>query len=234
MNDLTEQVIKNSKMLETLMSQRKHAIVRVCGEEHSCTGAGKATTWLSLDNDMAYVSEMKFKLVLGNPNSNGGGSTPIEPSGSGQRPQRWGNNLWPNLNAFLNEYPLGTWVDCDGYYGAQCWDYANAFWTGQVNRRLETGGGNARGTWTQRAVNAGNDFELVYNWSDLKPGDWAVWGNGQFGHIAMAKTRPSGSSCEFYGQNQGGAKVKNGGAAVNVTNLNSSGFLGAFRYKKWA
>ena len=226
------------------MSQRKHSVVRVCGEEHFCTGAGKATTWLTLDNDMAYVSEMKFKLVLGNPNSNAGGVLPDTPTGTGNRPVVHGNNTWPTMQAFLEAYPVGAWIDVGNGLGAQCYNYAWAFWWGQVNRNLTTceGGspdycsGYARDLWkvlNARRINAGTEFDLIYNWSEIKPGDWVIWGNGQFGHVAMAADYPSGSSCDFYGQNQGGAAVSNGGAAINVANLNSNGFLGAFRYKKW-
>lgn len=230
MNDLTHQVAQNTKLLQSLLSQRKHTIVRTCGEEHSANGSGSATVWLTLDNDMAYISEMKFKLVFGSPNSS---TTPSAPSGSGQRPQQWGENTWPNMQSFLNAYPIGSYVDTDGYYGAQCWDYANAFWTGQVNRRLETGNGQARGTWTLRAQNAGTEFSLVYDWNSIKAGDWIVWGGGTYGHIAMAASAPVGSTVACYGENQGGAPVAVGGAAVNLTTLTQANFLGAFRYKNW-
>jgi hypothetical protein len=118
--------------------------------------------------------------------------------------------------------------DIDGYYDAQCWDGAALLWQ-QLGRSLSTGGtGAAKGCWTvARTSNAGSDFDLITNFSDLKRGDVIVFGSGTYGHIAFVDQV---SPLRILGQNQTGT---GNGAPFNVINASSSGFLGAFRYKKW-
>lgn len=242
MNDLTREVVKNSREWSSQMAQRKHAIVRVCGEEHSGSGTGEAQLWLTLDNDMAYISEMKFKLVFDT------GVWEGDPTGSGSRPVVHGINTWPTIGDFLDAYPLGSYITANNGLGAQCYNYAWAFWWGQVNRNLSTcDGGNpnycsgyACDLWRvakARAINAGSEFELITDWTKLKRGDWVVWCNNAIGHIAMAKDSPTGNKIEAYGQNQPHGEplvpVAEGGYAINVAEWENTGFVGAFRYKKW-
>lgn len=233
MSDLTSQVVKNTRQLSAQMSQRKHCIVRVCGEEHIGEGSGQAQIWLTLDNDMAYIAEMKFKLVFGNP---GAGNT--TPTGSDFVR---GTNTYPTFQSWVSKYPVGSAIDTDGAWGAQCWDYANAFWLAQVNRRLETGPNHtAAECWTySRTVNAGSDFDLITDWNQIKKGDWIVWTGGAYGHIGMAYSDgPNGSGLiDVYAQNQGGLAWPTGGAAISSMQYarvqGSLTFAGAFRYKKW-
>lgn len=124
----------------------------------------------------------------------------------------------------------GKAFDIDGYYGAQCWDGAALLWQ-QLGRSLSTGGtGAAKGTWSvqsARTANAGNDFDLVTNFGDLKRGDVIVYGYGQYGHIAFVdQVNP----LRILGQNQMG---NGSGAPFNIINASSSGFIGAFRFKRW-
>jgi len=119
-----------------------------------------------------------------------------------------------------------------------CWDYADAFWRAQVNRRLETGNGMAWGTWgLQRVHNAGTEFELIYKWSDVKKGDWVVWGNNDTGHIAMALEDSSPSAITLLFRQQDGFTPERGVFDSRLPFEGLAGdnsFQGAFRYKNWA
>lgn len=131
---------------------------------------------------------------------------------------------------------LGRGYDIDGAYGYQCWDGAALVWQ-QLGRNLLTGNGAASGCWTlKRDVNAGSDFDLIWNLKDVKRGDVVVFGAGQYGHIGFADANYDGSGVvRLLGQNQGGSpKGAAGGAGFNVVNVNAASFLGAFRLKKWA
>lgn len=124
----------------------------------------------------------------------------------------------------------GRAFDIDGAYGAQCWDGAALLWQ-QLGRSLSTGGtGAAKGTWSvaaARAANAGNDFDLITNFAALKRGDVIVFGYGQYGHIAFVdQVNP----LRILGQNQTGT---GNGAPFNIIGATSSGFIGAFRFKRW-
>lgn len=223
MSDLVHQVVQNTRDQQADFSQRRAAVARICGEEHSAAGTGSATVFLTLDNDMAYISEMKFKLVLGT----GGAST--APNGASVH---HGTHSWNSIEEFIAEYGVGIAVDTDGAYGAQCWDYANAFWLGQVNRVLQTGANHAASeTWTaSRTVNAGSEFTLITNPNNIKRGDWVVWGGGSYGHIALALAAPSNGKIRIIGQNQGGLPWPTGGAAANEIEMSTANILGAFRY----
>lgn len=131
---------------------------------------------------------------------------------------------------------LGKGYDLDNAYGYQCWDGAALVWQ-QLGRNLITGNGAASGCWNlKRDVNAGNDFDLIWNLNDVKRGDIVVFGAGQYGHIGFADANYNGSGViSVLGQNQGGSpKGAAGGAGFNVVNVNGASFLGAFRLKKWA
>lgn len=129
----------------------------------------------------------------------------------------------------------GRAFDCDNCYGAQCWDGADLIWM-QIGRSLSTGGtGAARGCWTNaKEVNAGNDFNLIYDKGSIKRGDVVVFNCGTYGHIGFADADYDGGAyIRLLGQNQGGTPYASGGAAFNVINMSMATFLGAFRFKKW-
>ena len=112
-----------------------------------------------------------------------------------------------------------------------CYDGAGLLWQ-QLGRWLSTGGGGgAKHCWTlARDTNAGSDFNLVTNLTDVKRGDVVVFGNGTYGHIGFADADYTGGAyISTLGQNQGGAN-----GAFNVINCGTASFLGAFRLKAWA
>lgn len=228
---LINQVVDNTRNLSSMQNQRRSTIVRKYGEEHDADFVGDtATFYLPVDTDMEYISELKIKLVLGtigSGGSNAGGSYAGAPHGV---------NLYSSFEAWITAYPVGTAVNVDGAYGAQCWDYAAAFWYGQVNRLLQTGPNHsARECWTvNRTTNAGSEFDLITDKTKIKAGDWIVFGGGNYGHIGMAAEDYKGiNSIHLYGQNQGGQPMPQGGASINITVMSLENFLGAFRYKRW-
>ena len=133
--------------------------------------------------------------------------------------------------AFANDV-LGRCLDIDGYYGAQCWDEMAAFWLNYVGRTLSTcGTGAAKGTiadgcWQK---NAGDEFTMVWDKTQVQPGDIAVYSTGTWGHIGMAMGYYNNGYFTLLGQNQGGASCPGGGAAGNIINLSTRDFIGAFR-----
>lgn len=133
--------------------------------------------------------------------------------------------------AFANQ-TLGVCLDVDGYYGAQCWDSMSAFFYNYAGRVLQTcGTGAAKGTiadgcWQQ---NAGNEFTMIWDPTQIQAGDIAVYSTGQWGHIGMAMGDYNNGYFTLLGQNQGGAACPGGGAAGNIINLSTRDFIGAFR-----
>ena len=122
--------------------------------------------------------------------------------------------------------------DTDGAYGGQCWDYGDLFWQNYAGRRLSTcGSGAAKGTIVDGCwqTNAGNDFTMIWDPTQLQPGDWVVFNNGTWGHIGMALGTYNNGYISLAGQNQGGADCDGGGGAVNVINISLKNFAGAFR-----
>lgn len=137
---------------------------------------------------------------------------------------------WISAKQFI-EQTKGKSYDMDGYYGPQCWDYGDFFWTHQVGRMLSTGGsGSARGCWTipsARRANAGKEFELITDKNKIKYGDWIVLNTGEFGHIGIVTAMNfSRGTVDIQSQNQGLIRNK-----VTTVRFNLSSFLGAFRYK---
>lgn len=232
-NELTEQVISNTRNIKSMQNQRRSTIVRTYGEEHTANFVnGTATFYLPVDTDMQYMSELKFKLLAGDV---GSGGTIDNPTGGYVTP---GTATYSTMEAWLTAYPVGTFINVDGYWGAQCWDYADAFWLSQVNRTLQTGSHrSASDTWRQsRVVNAGTEFGTFSTKSLIKRGDWIVLSGSAdaVGHIALAAEDYNGTNyLECYGQNQGGTPVPQGGAAINKANLYIGDFVGAFRYAGW-
>ena len=127
---------------------------------------------------------------------------------------------------------IGKCIDLDHKYGSQCMDGFAAFHHQYTDRWLSTAGTHAaKGLWTDREKNAGDDYELIYNVNDVKPGDWVVWSTGQYGHVAMAMSGVHDGYITVLGENQGGPSCSGGGGAFNVINLSVKGFSGAFRPK---
>ena len=140
---------------------------------------------------------------------------------------------------------IGEAFDVDGSYGCQCWDYASLFWwnVGFPSSPLypKTGPqGYASEVWTVSrfqnvAYNGTTYFRLINNLMEVKEGDVIVF-SGIPGHIAFADEdyTPGAFFIRCVGQNQGGGTPQpGGGTTVSVNNLQTSGFLGAFRYIPW-
>ncbi len=147
---------------------------------------------------------------------------------------------YPKLNvsspqAFAND-TLGKCIDVDGHYGAQCWDSMSAFFYNYAGRILSTcGTGAAKGTiadgcWQK---NAGDDFVMIWDKTQIQAGDIAVYSTGQWGHIGMAMGSYNNGYFTLLGQNQGGPACPGGGAAGNIINLSTRDFIGAFRPKAY-
>ena len=101
---------------------------------------------------------------------------------------------WTTANEFLTQ-TLNKCYDMDKYpknQPYQCWDYGDYFWVNQCGRALITkagGNGCARDCWTiSRQVNAGKDFDLIYDRYALRVGDWVIFNGGNNGHIGIVKS----------------------------------------------
>lgn len=145
---------------------------------------------------------------------------------------------------------LGNGYDIDGYYGYQCWDYGALLW-GNIGRYghagtqyaypyLQTGAqGYAYEIWTEsKIVNAGNQFDLIYNLSEVKKGDLVILDKGRFtgdvsGHDAFADEDYNGTTTMWLvGQNQENPSATLG-HVVTRDRMSVAKFLGAFRFKQW-
>lgn len=226
--DLNAQVAQNTRDNIINNNKRGATIARVCGEEHTATAHnGMANIFLTCDNDLCYISDYKFKLVFNGGSADAWINMPV--------PTKYvtGIKTWSSYTAFQQYYPIGSALDVDGYYGCQCVDYANAFWVGMTGRRIDCGGDNARGIWEQSMTyNKGTEFDTGQNWTSIRAGDWVVWGNGKYGHIAMAIAAPSGNTLRVWEQNgSNGQGWPTGGKTLAEGTVSKDGFLGYFRYK---
>lgn len=144
-------------------------------------------------------------------------------------------DTWQNFKSAA----FGQCWNTDGAYGAQCWDMADVFWQNYAGRRLSTcKTGAAKGIWLAdgcKEQNAGDQFDLGYDFTQIKPGDIVVFKNGTFGHIGMAVGYYNNGYVALLGQNQGGGWCSGGGAAANIINIRVSAdtFAGYFRPKTY-
>lgn len=144
--------------------------------------------------------------------------------------------VYPNLDisspqAFANQV-LGKCIDVDGYYGAQCWDLMAAFWYNYTGRTLSTcGTGAAKGAIADGCwqINAGSEFTMIWDKTQIQDGDIAFYSTGTWGHTGMAMGSYNNGYFTLLGQNQGGGWCNGGGASANIINLSTRDFIGAFR-----
>lgn len=123
-------------------------------------------------------------------------------------------------------------IDADGLFGSQCVDLYAVYNLAYANRWLDVcGTGAARGLWDCRDKNAGEEYELIYDPTQLQAGDWVIFNGGQYGHVGMAMGPFNNGYVALLGENQGGASCNGGGAAANIINMSTKTFLGAFRPK---
>lgn len=236
MDTQAEQIaIENYRKLN--QNQRRAFNVRINGEEHSATSRnGSAQIHFPMDGQLMQVSELAFKIIINDGWTNGGG----QPGGGGCDNWKYGVNLYPTYQSWINRYPIGSQINVDCSFGCQCVDYASAFWRAQVNRSVVTGNGYAWGIWgLQKAANLEGGFVPVYKWEEIKKGDWVVWGGDPAlpGHIAMATSCATSatSNVNFLEQNASGSAA-GGPLAAGTHGPDFAGyhFLGAFRYTKWS
>ena len=136
----------------------------------------------------------------------------------------------------FKDYTFGGCWNTDDSFGSQCWDLGDLFFQNYAGRRLSTcGTGAAKGTWEGdcKYLNAGDEFDLVYNKDELQAGDWVVFNNGTWGHIGMALGSSTNGYISLLGQNQGGNYCEGGGSSTNIINISLKNFAGAFRPKAY-
>lgn len=134
----------------------------------------------------------------------------------------------------FKDYTLGKCFNTDGYYGSQCWDLGDLFWQNYAGRNLSTcGTGGAKGAWDCKEYNAGEQFDLIYDKTQLQAGDWVIFHNGQYGHVGMALGGYNNGYVALLGQNQGGSWCEGGGSSTNIINISLKDFSGAFRPKTY-
>lgn len=127
---------------------------------------------------------------------------------------------------------IGKCVDLDGKYGSQCVDGFADFNYQYTGRWLSTcGTGSARGLWDCRDYNAGDDYILITDPTQLQAGDWIIFDGGQYGHVGMAMGYNNNGYISLLGENQGGESCPGGGSAFNIINMSLRTFKGAFRPK---
>ena len=136
----------------------------------------------------------------------------------------------------FRDYVYGSCWDVDHFAGSQCWDEGALFWMNYTNdgRTLSTcGTGAAKGAWACKEQNAGDEFELIYDATQIQPGDWLIFTNGKYGHVGMALGNYNNGYVALLGTNQGGSPCPGGGAAANIINMSLKTFAGAFRPKTY-
>ena len=132
----------------------------------------------------------------------------------------------------FKDYTLNKCWNLDSYAGAQCWDLGELYWLNYAGRDLSTcGTGGAKGAWLCKEQNAGDEFDLIYDKTQLQAGDWVIFNNGQYGHVGMALGGYNNGYIALLGQNQGGSWCEGGGSATNIINISLKDFAGAFRPK---
>ena len=140
-----------------------------------------------------------------------------------------------DTSSYMNYYnSVGVGTCINNSFGAQCFALADDFWENYAGRALSScGTGAAKGTLNCYSYNAGDDFIMIWDVTQVQPGDWVVTTGGTWGHIFMAMGYYNNGYIAGFGQNQGGGYCPAGGAATNIANINVSTFGGAFRPKSY-
>nr|DAS05655.1 MAG TPA: transcriptional regulator [Caudoviricetes sp.] len=266
MSDLVNTILSTASEQKSRSNQRKATVVRVCGEEHSAVTPPaddparppqSATIYFCTDPEMAYLSQWRFKLIIGDPlgddhdaNINWGSQPNYGSLGATHGP-------WSSLSEFYND-TYGKGVDMDGSYGYQCWDLIEYFMVNQAGVRFATGVSVGLGacysgvywSWANTAarnkITETGKFRAISGNSDIMPGDVVICdlgtvmggecGNIKVGHVGIALDGiDSGiyrhqNKINLLAQNQGGYPYRLGGANANVIQLPISKILGVFRY----
>lgn len=134
----------------------------------------------------------------------------------------------------FKDYVIGKCWNTDGYYGSQCWDLVDLFWQNYAGRNFSTCGTHIiKGAWECKEYNAGTEFELIYDPTELQYGDFVLFSSGSTGHGGMATGSYNNGYISLLGQNQGGKPCEGGGSSANIINISLKSFIGAFRPKSY-
>lgn len=107
-------------------------------------------------------------------------------------------------------------------YGLQCVAAFKQFMFSLSGKYVAAAGGGAKGYATQQAQIEPLGFKWYAGTAGLQDGDWGIWTNGQYGHVAM---RYQG---QWFSQNQYAANP-NAGNAFNLANVSNNGLAGYYR-----
>lgn len=107
-------------------------------------------------------------------------------------------------------------------YGYQCVAGFKEFMYALSGKYIATSNGGASGYASQQSQIEPLGFEWHSGASGLQNGDWAIWTNGQYGHVSMYYNG------KWFGQNQYAANP-NTGNVFNVASISTSGIAGYYR-----
>jgi len=128
----------------------------------------------------------------------------------------------------------GNCIDIDGAYGSQCYDTSAAVSENMTGRRLTTcGTGAASGMMNCWQDQVGDDYEIIWDATQLQPGDILVSGGGQYGHTGIVLGYYNNGYIALLSTNQGGKSCSGGGSSANVINFSLKNFIGAYRWKNY-
>lgn len=107
-------------------------------------------------------------------------------------------------------------------YGFQCVAGFKEFMYSLGGKYVAAAGGGAKGYASQQAQIEPLGFKWHGGTSGLQNGDWGIWTNGAYGHVAMYYNG------QWFGQNQYAANP-NTGNAFNLANISTNGLAGYYR-----
>lgn len=125
----------------------------------------------------------------------------------------------------------GRCIIANNRFGAQCVSLARAFWWDYAGRDVSTcGTGLAKGMMNCAEQNAGDDFKIIYDKSEIIKGTWVVTDGSSTGHICMTMGPVTNGYVACLGENQNGASCGEGigGSATNIVNLSMKNFIGGY------
>lgn len=107
-------------------------------------------------------------------------------------------------------------------YGLQCVAGFKEFMFALSGKYVATKTGGASGYAQQQGQIEPLGFKWYGGSAGLQDGDWGIFGNGQYGHVAMYYQG------KWFGQNQAAANA-NAGNAFNLLGIGNGGLLGYYR-----
>lgn len=147
-----------------------------------------------------------------------------------------GNYAWVDVTTVqtIRASIEGLCIDVDNAFGSQCYDTSAAVSENMTGRRLTTcGTGAASGMMNCWEQNAGDDYEVIWDPTQLQPGDILVSGGGKYGHTGVVLGYYNDGYIALLSTNQGGKSCPGGGSSANVINFSLKNFIGAYRWKEY-